>query len=32
MANLTGWDLNQIRARMNIAAAPKLMWWERLWK
>jgi hypothetical protein len=31
MANLTGWDLNQIRARMNIAA-PKLMWWERLWK
>jgi hypothetical protein len=32
MANLTGWDLNQIRARMSIAAAPKLMWWERLWK
>ncbi len=31
MAALTGWDLNQIRARMNIAAAPKLMWWERLW-
>ncbi len=32
MANLTGWDVNQIRARMNIAAAPKVMWWERLWK
>jgi hypothetical protein len=32
LANLTGWDLNQIRARMNIAAAPKTMWWERLWK
>jgi hypothetical protein len=32
LANLTGWDLNQIRARMSIAAAPRTMWWERLWK
>jgi hypothetical protein len=32
LANLTGWDLNQIRARMNIAAAPRTTWWERLWK
>jgi hypothetical protein len=32
LATLTGWDLNQIRARMNIATAPKTMWWERLWK
>jgi hypothetical protein len=32
LANLTGWDLNRIRARMNISAAPKTMWWERLWK
>src|SRR5450631_1193595 len=32
LASLTGWDLNQIRAKMNIAAAPKTMWWERLWK
>jgi hypothetical protein len=32
LANLTGWDLNQIHARMDIAAAPKTMWWERLWK
>ena len=32
LAGLTGWDLNQIRARMNIATAPKTMWWDRLWK
>ena len=32
LAKLTGWDLGQIRARMNIGAAPKTMWWERLWK
>jgi hypothetical protein len=32
LANLTGWDLNRIRAKMDIAAAPKTMWWERLWK
>jgi hypothetical protein len=32
LASLTGWDLNQIRARMSIANAPKTMWWERLWK
>src|ERR1700694_1902672 len=32
LANLTGWGLNQIRARMSIAAAPGTMWWERLWK
>jgi hypothetical protein len=32
LASLTGWDLNQIRARMNIASAPRTLWWERLWK
>ena len=32
LASLTGWDLNEIRARMNIAAAPRTLWWERLWK
>ena len=32
LANLTGWDLNRIRARMNLAASPKAMWWERLWQ
>jgi hypothetical protein len=32
LASLTGWDLNQIRSRMSIAAAPRTMWWEQLWK
>jgi len=32
LASLTGWDLNGIRARMNIASAPRTLWWERLWK
>ena len=32
LASLTGWDLNLIRTRMSIAAVPKAMWWERLWK
>ena len=32
LAALTGWDLNQIRNRMNLQAAPDTMWWERLWK
>jgi hypothetical protein len=32
LASLTGWDLNQIRSRMNIAVAPRTQWWDRLWK
>jgi hypothetical protein len=32
LANLTGWDINQIRSRMNLQAVPNAMWWERLWK
>jgi hypothetical protein len=32
LASLTGWDVNQIRARMSIPAQPKSAWWERLWK
>jgi len=32
LATLTGWDLAQIRTRMNLQAAPDTMWWERLWK
>ena len=31
LANLTGWNLNAIRGRMNIEAAPTPKWWERLW-
>ena len=32
LASLTGWDLNQIRARMDLQATRNAMWWERLWK
>jgi hypothetical protein len=32
LASLTGWDVNQIRARMSIPTQPKSAWWERLWK
>jgi hypothetical protein len=32
LASLTGWDINQIRGRMNLQAMPNTMWWERLWK
>jgi hypothetical protein len=32
LASLTGWDVNQIRARMNLQATPNAMWWERIWK
>jgi hypothetical protein len=32
LASLTGWDINQIRGRMNLQPMPNAMWWERLWK
>jgi hypothetical protein len=32
LANLTGWNLDTIRERMNIATAPVPKWWERLWR
>jgi hypothetical protein len=32
LASLTGWDVNQIRARISIPAQPKTAWWDRLWK
>ncbi len=32
LANLTGWDIDQIRSRMNLQAMPSMIWWERLWK
>jgi len=32
LANLTGWNLDTIRDRMNIATAPAPKWWERLWR
>ena len=32
LANLTTWDLNEIRGRMNVQAMPAPKWWERLWR
>jgi hypothetical protein len=32
LANLTAWDLNDIRGRMNVQAVPSPKWWERLWR
>ncbi len=32
LASLTGWDINQIRGRMNLQTTPNALWWERLWK
>ena len=32
LANLTTWDLNEIRGRMNVQAMPPPKWWERLWR
>jgi hypothetical protein len=34
LANLTGWDINQIRARMDLRPAASgggEKWWQRLW-
>ncbi len=32
LADLTGWDLNDIRGRMNVQAVATPNWWERLWR
>ena len=32
LANLTAWDLNDIRGRMNVQAVSAPKWWERLWQ
>jgi hypothetical protein len=32
LANLTGWNLNEIRSRMNLQAVSTPKWWERLWR
>jgi len=31
LASLTGWDINDIRKKMQITSKPKA-WWEDLWK
>ncbi len=30
LADLTGWDVNEVRARMNLGSPQR--WWETLWK
>ncbi len=32
LAQLTGWDVNDIRGRMALAPQPATKWWETLWK
>ena len=32
LAGLTGWDLAQIRSRMELQPAEQQVWWERLWR
>ena len=32
LANLTAWDLNDIRGRMNVQTVSAPQWWERLWR
>ncbi|MEP6942524.1 MAG: DUF2330 domain-containing protein [Betaproteobacteria bacterium] len=33
LASLTGWDINAVRARMDLQpVAPRAAWWDRLWK
>jgi hypothetical protein len=32
LANLTGWDVNDIRGRMALAPVAATKWWETLWK
>jgi hypothetical protein len=32
LANLTAWDLNDIRGRMSVQAVSEPKWWERLWR
>jgi hypothetical protein len=33
LATLTGWDINEIRKNMGVAApAEPLKWWQRLWR
>ncbi len=31
LANLTGWNIQDIRKKINIAQAPSLPWWRSLW-
>ena len=32
LANLTGWNLTEIRDRMTLPPAVTTRWWEKLWR
>jgi hypothetical protein len=32
LAELTGWDLNRIRSRMDLQPLEKQAWWKGLWR
>jgi hypothetical protein len=32
LANLTGWNVDDIRLRMSLKPPVRAEWWERLWK
>jgi hypothetical protein len=32
LANLTGWNLNDIRDRLKLAEAKPIQWWDNLWE
>ena len=32
LAELTGWDLNRIRSRMDMQPVEKQVWWKGLWR
>jgi hypothetical protein len=32
LASLTGWDIKDVRARMDLKAVAQRQWWERLWR
>jgi hypothetical protein len=32
LSSLTGWDIKDVRARMDLKAVAQRQWWERLWR
>jgi hypothetical protein len=32
LANLTGWDINNIRSKVNFVKSESVPWWRKLWQ
>jgi len=32
LSSLTGWDIKDVRTRMDLKAVAQRQWWERLWR